>query len=229
MTSVEASLNELISFPIFAQTPKALILDLCSGARILVSNHRDLLYRFGDEATSFGVVLSGAYKLSKPSPLGEDVIVHFSTPGDVIAAFIMAQPKPVYPVSATAMGPSRFLRLPRETFVSHWKKNPDLILRIQSLLSTRMNMLQEQKVMARSPLPQRVAGLLISLIDKTPGTDELTLPLRLTRREIAENLGSSVEAVIRIMSDWSKQGLIQTNDQVIQVLRPDKIIDLMHS
>lgn len=229
MTSVEAAINELISFPIFNQVPKSLVLELCEGGKIITSSHREQLYRCGDFASTFGIVLSGAYKLSKPTPMGDDVIVHFSTPGDVIAAFIMAQPNPIYPVTATAMGPSRFLRLSRDIFLSQWKKNPDLILRIQSLLSTRMNLLQDHKVMARSPLPQRVASLLLSLIDKNSDTKDLTLPLRLTRREIAENLGSSVEAVIRIMSDWSKQGIIQTNDQVIEVLRPDKIVDLMNS
>ncbi len=185
MTSIEAALNELRALPLLQNVPRAEALELCERGEIVTSNHRELLFRCGDTATSFGIVLSGAYKLSRPSPGGEDVIVHFSTPGDVIAAFIMAQPNPIYPVSSIAMGPSRFLKIPRDIYLSRWKKNTDLIFRIQSLLSTRMNLLQDQKAMSRTPLPQRVARMLLSLIDKNSDANDLSLPLPLTRREIA--------------------------------------------
>ncbi|MCB0368426.1 MAG: cyclic nucleotide-binding domain-containing protein, partial [Bdellovibrionales bacterium] len=112
--ALEASLSELLGFSIFEGLSKEQILELCQGGQILTSSHRDVLFPFGREAHFFGIVLSGAYKLTKPSPLGEDVIVHFSTPGDVLAAFIMTQPKPRFPVSAISMGPSRFLKIPKE-------------------------------------------------------------------------------------------------------------------
>lgn len=228
MNALEASISELCGFSIFEGFAKNQILELCQGGGIVSSSHRDLLFQFGDEAFYFGIVLSGAYKLTKPSPVGEDVIVHFSTPGDVIAAFIMAQPKALYPVSAIAMGPSRFLKIPKDNYLTYWKQKPDLIFRVQNLLSSRMNMLQDQKVMFKSPLSQKVALLLLSLLDKQSSHGNASLKLPMTRKEIADNLGASVESVIRIMSDWSKQGIIQTADQQIQVLKVDKIIEHLH-
>lgn len=225
MKALEASMNELMGFPLFAGYNKLQILDLCQGGQIMTSSHRDILFHCGKEAHCFGIVLSGAYKLTKPSPLGEDVIVHFSTPGEALAAFIMAQPRPVYPVSAIAMGPSRFLKIPKENYINSWKSHPDLIFRIQNMLSSRMNMLQDQKVMAKSPLSQKVAMLLINLLDKDTEQGNASIKLPMTRKEIADNLGASVESVIRIMSEWSKQGIIQTADQQIHVLKVDKIIE----
>lgn len=228
MNALEAAMNELFGFPIFVGYDKKQILELCHDGQIVTSNHRDILFHCGKEAHCFGIVLSGAYKLTKPSPLGEDVIVHFSTPGEALAAFIMAQPRPIYPVSAIAMGPSRFLKIPKENYFTHWKQNPDLILRVQNMLSSRMNMLQEQKVMSKSPLSQKVAMLLINLLDKQSENGNASVRLPMTRKEIADNLGASVESVIRIMSDWSKQGIIQTADQQIHVLKVDKIIEHLH-
>ena len=55
----------------------------------------------------------------------------------------------------------------------------------------------------------------------------MTLPLPITRKEIAEACGASVESVIRVMSDWSKQGFINTQDAHIEILRMDKILEIL--
>ncbi len=219
-------MSELLNFKVFEGYCADQLLDLCTSGEIIVSKHKQLLYQMGQKADSFGIVLSGAYKLSRPNPNGEDTIVHFSTPGDIIAAFIMAQPSPIYPVSSYAMGPSRFLKIPREVFLQKWKSQTDLIFKIQGLLSTRIGSLQTQKTLLKAPLSAKIAFLLIDILNKYEG-DESTLPLPLTRKEIADSLGASVESVIRIMSDWSKKGIIETQDQQIKVLKLDKIIEEM--
>ncbi len=224
--ALQAAMSELLNFKVFEGYSADQLLDLCTSGEIIVSKHKQLLYQMGQKADSFGIVLSGAYKLSRPNPNGEDTIVHFSTPGDIIAAFIMAQPSPIYPVSSYAMGPSRFLKIPREVFLQKWKSQTDLIFKIQGLLSTRIGSLQTQKTLLKAPLSAKIAFLLIDILNKYEG-DESTLPLPLTRKEIADSLGASVESVIRIMSDWSKKGIIETQDQQIKVLKLDKIIEEM--
>lgn len=219
-------LTELSGFEIFKKIPKQKLAELVKNSEVVLSEHRDLLYRAGSAASFFGVVLSGAYKLSKLSLSGEDVIVHFSTPGDVLAAFVMAHPNPHYPVSATAMGPSRFLKIPRSNYLEIWKSEPELIFQIQNLLSTRMNILQDQKALQKASLAQKLAALILSLVDKK--SDDLSLSIPLTRKEIAENLGASVESIIRIMSDWSKLGIIQTNEQQIKILKPEKVVSFLN-
>lgn len=225
---LKAALVEAAQFPIFSGLEMKDLENLCSSGQIIISSHRETLFRFGEPAHHFGFVLSGAYKLSRPTPQGDEIIVHFTTPGDFIGAFIMAQEKPSFPVTSTAMGPSRFLRLPRETFLSKWKQYPDLIFKIQSLLASRMGQMHNQKALQKAPLAAKVAALLIDLVDRQPHQDELILPLPLTRKEIADSLGASVESVIRIMSDWSKRGILQTTDQNIRILKPDAIISEMN-
>ncbi|MCB0349979.1 MAG: Crp/Fnr family transcriptional regulator [Bdellovibrionales bacterium] len=223
---LRAALVELSNFQIFSDLDSSTIASLCEGGSVVLSSHREALFEAGAQAKYFGVVLSGAYKLSRPSPNGDDTIIHFSTPGDVVGAFIMAQDNPKFPVTARAMGPSRFLKIPRENYCSRWKERPELIIKIQNLLSNRMTQMHIAKTMQRSTLSAKVAALLIDLVNReTESKDEAILPLPLTRKEIADNLGSSVESVIRVMSEWSKQGLIETNDQHIKILKVDKIIN----
>jgi CRP-like cAMP-binding protein len=226
MTSVEAALGEILRFPIFQGFTKDKILKLTNDAQIVVTHHRETLFRCGEDASCFGLVLSGAYKLIKPGVGGEDTILHFSTPGDVIGAFIMSQEHPVYPLSAISMGPSRFLKIPKENYKIFWMNDAPLIFRVQNILSSRMSALQNQKAANKFPLQQKVAMLLIELLERQPKNGENVLALPLTRKEIADSLGSSVESVIRIMSEWSKLGFIQTNDQQIKIINLDQIIKL---
>jgi len=229
-SSLKAALGEVSNFPIFANLKMSEIEALCAMGEITVTPHRQALFSFGHNANFFGIVLSGAYKLAKPTPNGTETIIYFSTPGDVVAAFIMPQPEPKYPVSAIAMGTSRFLKLPKSTYLNAWMKNPDIILRIQNLLSTRVAQLHNYKVLTKSTLSTKVASLILDILQKTNSQDDdLVLPLPLTRKEIADSLGASVEAVIRVMSDWSKSGIIETKDHQIKVLKLDKIIELINS
>lgn len=222
---LKAALNEISNFKIFAGLDINTIHALCKDGEIATTSHRDTLFKFGEKAGFFGIVLSGAYKLSRPTPGGEDVIMNFATTGDIVAAFIMTQVEPIYPVSAIAMGPSRFLKLSRKIYLERWKNYPDIIFRIQNLLSARMAFFQKQKSLTKAPLSAKVAALLIEILQKNDSKDKLTLSLPLTRKEIADNLGASVESVIRIMSLWSKNNIIETRDHEIAILKLDKLIE----
>lgn len=224
MTAIEGIVTELQGFSFFSDFSREAIRLLCESGHIVINKHHEHVFRFGEEASAFGIVLSGAYKLSRPTSGGEDVIVYFSTPGDVVAAFIMARPNPIYPVSVVAMGPSRMIKIPRSVYINHWVKNHELVTRMQLSLSGRMGLFQDQKALMRAPLSCKIAALLIGLLDKQSDQTNGVLPLPLTRKEIADSLGSSVEAVIRVMSDWSKKGVLETTERHIQILKPEILI-----
>ncbi len=228
LQALKGVLTELKTMPLFQELSILQLEELCADAKVIVANHRERIIQSGEIATHFGVVLSGAYKLSKTTPAGEDSIVYFSAPGDVIAAFVMAQKNPVYPVSVTAMGPSRYLSIPRNNYLTTWKNYSNLIMNIQNLLASRMNQLQNQKALSKANLQIRLASLLMTLVAEKNLEKELIIPIPLTRKEISDSLEVTVESVIRLMSDWSKRELITTTDHVITILQPDQIIQIMN-
>jgi CRP-like cAMP-binding protein len=225
--NIHTFIPELGSLPLFRGVSQEQISKLCESATIQVTRHREALFHAGDRALSFGIVLGGAFKLTRRSPMGEDVIMHFVTAGDIVAALVMPMPSSTYPVSAISIGPSRFLKIPRDNYIQTWSQHHEILFRIQSLVATRMRNLHDQKVLSRAPLTQKVAALLLNLFEKRNGEKETSLPIPLTRKEIADSLGSSVESVIRVMSEWSKAGMIQTTDRYIQVLCPEKIVEIL--
>lgn len=224
--SVGACLPEIQSFSLFQGQTKESLQSLCLGASIEVNSHREECFVLGESASHFGLVLSGAYKLVRVSSEGTETILYFATPGDLVGTLVMNKAKPTYPVTSVAMGPSRMLKIPRSTYIERWLAYPQLILEIQSALSQRMSQLQMQKSMLKAPLSVKVAQLLIEISERESKSSETNyLPLPITRREIAESLGASVESVIRVMSDWSKNKIIETKDQRINLLRFDKLLE----
>lgn len=219
-------IQQVQELPLFRGRPSAEIERLLTGARPTEVQHRECLYAMGDRAETFAVVLRGAFKLVKPTLEGSDMIVFFATPGDVIAGLVMATPS-TYPVSAVAMGPSTVLKIPRQTFVESWTANTSIQESMRAMLFSRMSLMHEQKALLKAPLAQKISREIVSLIDRYSGQGEAILPIPITRQEIADAVGASVESVIRVMSEWSRNGYIKTTDQVIHVSRMDKIVEIM--
>lgn len=226
--ALSSALIELLAFPIFKEFSLEKLEILCANSEIFICKHRQVIFEYGEPAFKFGIVLGGAFKLSRPTITGEDSIMHFSSPGDIIGAFIMAQPQPKYPVTTAAMGPSRLLAVPKENYIQSWKKDSDLIFKIQNLISSRMSQFQAQKAMQKSPIPARIAELLLQLSNRS-SSHEYKLDIPLTRKEIADSLGVTIESVIRVMSEWSKSGLIDTTEQMITINKPEKLIEFLKS
>lgn len=189
--------------------------------------HRNKLYTAGESAESFALVLTGAFKLVRPTPRGEDAIMYFAIPGDVIGGLVMLKPNAQYPVSAVALGNSTVIVLPRAIYKNAWMQSSKIQTKLNSLLYTRMSSLQDEKANTKLPLQRRVAALLVNILDRYPQTSESKLPIPLTRQEIADAVGASVESVIRCMSEMSQDGILRTEDKHIEILRTDKIAELL--
>lgn len=201
---------------------------LLEGATLKKLSHRDVVYRAGDEANSFAVVLDGALKLVKQTASGEDVIVFFASPGDTVATLLMSSEKSVYPVTAVAMGPAQVITIPKRTFNALWTKDQVIMGKINAILFARFSEMQEQKIFVKAPLAIRLARQIVSLIERFSGDSGAVLPIPLTRQEFADAVGSSVESVIRIMSEWSQQGILKTSDRHIEVIRMDRIAEIIN-
>lgn len=106
------------------------------------------------------------------------------------------------------MGPSEVISIPKSTFSFFWKNNLDLMNRMNSILYQRMSTIQDDKMLFSSPLRNRIALLLLRHLEQVNGTSMQSLSLPLTRQEIADSLNVTVESVIRIMSEWTEEGIL---------------------
>lgn len=209
----DSDLVELSTHSFFEGFSPAELRPLISGAVIKRYKHRDFLFFAGQAAECFSLILDGAVKLIRPTPKGDDVIVHFALKGDPIAVVLMNLPDgATYPVSAKSMGPSRMLTIPKSTYQRVWRTNVPLQDRINTIVFQRMNLLHEDKSSFSSPLRVRLAKLLIRHLEQSDMDQPMKMSLSLTRQELADSLGVAVESVIRTMRDWVEDGTVSPRD-----------------
>lgn len=174
----------------------------------------DVLWGAGDPAETLTLVVSGRVKIVRHGA-GGDVILEIFSRGESVGAVAVYNRMP-YPASAIAMEPSAILCVP----ASHWfdllERHPDLSRRL-ILELTRLNMSLARKVeeMRGQRVEVRIAQLFLGLAERSGReTSEGTeIPVALSRQEVAELVGTTVESAIRTLSRWNREGLLVTGER----------------
>jgi CRP-like cAMP-binding protein len=81
-------------------------------------------------------------------------------------------------------------------------------------------------VLSAGAVEARLAALLVNLADRFGDIDDdavLRVPLVLTRSELASCISSTMETVIRTMSRWDSDGIVETYDQGFIIRSPDRL------
>jgi CRP/FNR family transcriptional regulator len=125
-----------------------------------------------------------------------------------------------FPASAEAMEDVKVICISRKDLFAVMESHPALSLAIISYFSDRLRNAHETfRDIATERVEIRIASLLLKLSEKA-GTDvegfkKLDFPL--TRQEIAEMVGTTVETAIRTMSKFQKAGIIRSSDGRVMI------------
>lgn len=180
----------------------------------------------GDPSSWLGVVLEGRVKMIKHSEAGKDVALDVLSPGEMLGEVAAFNGKP-YPATAQAMEPTVVASIHRDDFLRLLKQYPALALRVIEELGRRLREAQETiKSMAVDRVERRIARILLKLAATTGSLNEegIVIEMPLTRQDIAEMAGTTVETAIRTMSKFRKKGLVQTKQGRVIILDPHQLV-----
>ncbi|MBC7247409.1 MAG: Crp/Fnr family transcriptional regulator [Actinobacteria bacterium] len=176
------------------------------------------------------VVVKGEVKLLKQTEDGREMIVEMAYPGEIFGEEAIFDGQP-YPMTAQALDDVEVLSISRSDFFAFLRDNPDLALEIITELGTRLREAQNTiRALAMERVEWRIARVLLMLSRKagTAGKDGVSIDLPLTRQDIADMAATTVETAIRVLSNFKKLGLVDTDKGRI-VLRDRKKLEDMVS
>jgi len=171
-----------------------------------------LLFSEGDPSDHLYTIVNGRVKVFKTTPRGTDVILEIFGAGDPVGAVAVYESRP-YPASAMALEPTGCLLIPRQSFFALLETHPTMVRGLLVGLSHRLveltNRLSE---LSGGRIEARLARFFLKLgRDMGQQRPEGTfIPLVLSRQELADMIGTTIETSIRIMSRWGKQDLLRT-------------------
>lgn len=188
-------------------------------------NKGDSLFHEGDPSDELFVVVQGRVKVHKITPSGRDVILELFGAGDPIGAVAVYEEQP-YPASATAITDCVCLAFASAGFFALLAESPTLVRGLLIGLTWRlMDLTNRLTDLTGGKIEPRMARLFVKLMEDRgrPEGEGIFIPLTLSRQELADLTGTTIETCIRIMSRWGKEHLVLTEDEGFRVLDPEAL------
>jgi len=173
----------------------------------------------GDPSDKFYLVAEGSVKVLKHTMMGKDIILEIMSPGDIFGGVAVLDKKP-FPASAQAMESTTIIWISRQNLLKIMEEYPTLKLEIVKYFSDKLRDAHEMlKNIATERVEKRIAALLLKLSEKIGVDDDgfRKIDFPLTRQEISEMVGTTVETCIRTMSKLQKSGIIKSSNGRISI------------
>ena len=189
---------------------------------------KDDIFNEGDAPEWFYIVATGKIKITKISQDGKEIILEIISPNEIFGGVAVLRNFP-YPANAVAMEDSEVVKISRKNLMRLIDRFPNLMYLIALHLGDRMKSSYDSlKNIALDRVEARIAALLLKLANKIGlETEEgLVIDMRLTKQDVADMVGTTVETSIRTFSKFKKQGLVADADGKIIIKDKEGLSEL---
>lgn len=169
----------------------------------------DYLWRAGDPAEQLTIIVKGRVKIVTHGDTGDTILELFEE-GEPVGAIAVYNYMP-YPASAICMEPVSLLSVPRRDYFELLDRNPDFARAIiRELTKLVVGMARKLQEMRGQKVDARIAQLFLTLAERLgkEGKKGIEIPIQLTRQEVADLVGTTVESAIRVLSRWGREGIL---------------------
>ncbi len=180
----------------------------------------EYIYLAGDAATRLYVVAHGKVKLLRHTLTGQDVVLSLLIQGDFFGNLPVLG-ETAHPDTAQAHTAGCILTITGEDFQKILERYPQVSLALLEIVSTRLREAREAiHQLSASPVESRLAATLLKLADRL-GEEQngrVLIQLPLSRQDLADMTGATVETVSRIMSQFRREKLIDSGRRWIAIV-----------
>jgi CRP-like cAMP-binding protein len=170
------------------------------------------MFHEGDPSDELYTVVTGRVKVVKTTPRGADVILEIFGPGDPVGAVAVYESRP-YPATAVTLEPTTCVLVPRQQFFALLETHPTMVRGLLVGLTHRLVELTNRLAeLSGGRVEARLARFFLKLATDIGQSraDGIFVPLPLSRQELADMIGTTIETSIRIMSRWGKDNVVLT-------------------
>jgi len=175
----------------------------------------------GDPIESIIYVHKGLIKLHKRISENQSQIISIAKPFNFVG-LLSVFTKTEFFYSITAIEDSSVCFIKKDCVLGEIETNGKFALDIIRRMSRITDDILESKfALSKKNLRGRIAHILLDFSENIYKTNEFELPV--SRREIAELIDMRTENVIRIFSEFRKDGIIKINGHMIEIINPEML------
>jgi CRP/FNR family transcriptional regulator, nitrogen oxide reductase regulator len=185
------------------------------------------IFREGDAVRMVVVLVSGQVKMTQQSPSGEEIILSVKGGGKVVGTLGFPAGNKHF-LTARTLDPCVVLAWDVRIFEKLEEQFAGLRRNAMYILAEGLKTIEERFLeLATEQVGLRLARMLTRLLEQNDLAGRGTLDL--SREELAQMLGTTLFTVGRLLSEWEKRGLVQTQRKAVLVKNPRALIALAES
>lgn len=186
----------------------------------------DTIYDEGNRINGFYCLVKGIIKIFKTGFDGKDQIIRFAKPGDIMG-FRSTITGELACTTTKVIEDAAVCFVPGDLVKSFVKSNGEFAMDLLELACNELGEANDYITdIAQKTVRERLAEVLIHLKWTFNLDSENFLQISLTREELANIVGTATESVIRLLSEFKQDKLIELHGRKIKILDESKLIKI---
>lgn len=177
-----------------------------------------IIYREGSRLTGFFCVTRGIVKIFKTGIDGKEQIIRFAKKGEIIAYRSLLSQE-LACTTAKVIDEAALCHIPYQTLLyliqSNWQFSHHMLQIVCHELRQANDYITD---IAQKTVRERLAEVLLLLKENFDLDNQNTLQISLTREELANMVGTATESVIRLLSEFKNDKIIELQGRKIKFL-----------
>jgi len=175
---------------------------------------KELVFSQGDAASRVYSLSVGVVRIHKLLPDGRRQVVGFALPGDFLGLTVQDH----HALTAEAIEPSALCAFPRGPFRQLVDGNIAALRRMNAIVTQELAAAHERMMMlGRYSADEKMAAFLLSWRARQRMQGLRNVPLPMSRRDIADYLGLTIETVSRTFTRLEKSGVIEITPGAVRI------------
>ncbi|MEX6687271.1 Crp/Fnr family transcriptional regulator [Danxiaibacter flavus] len=181
------------------------------------------IFSEGDDVKGIYFIYSGAVKIHKQWSDEKDMIIRFSSAGDILGHRGLGGANK-YPVSATALDTTKACFITNQFLETLLRSNHDLTYKLMHFYASELQKAEQRmRNLAHMDVKGRIAETLLDLKKVFGLNDDGFIGVVITRQDIASYAGTTYETVFKLFNDLTSEGVIVTEGKSIRVINEEKL------
>lgn len=195
--------------------------NLSKKSPVAVYNKKQVVFNEGDMPHFLFFLNKGKIKTYKTHEDGKEYITDIASDGDFFGHIALFENRP-YKDSTLVLEKSEVCKIPKEDFLALLYKNRDVANQFIKMLSNKIEGQETQLLrLAYDSVRKRTAEVILNLKKESSQKIDGKTALQITREDLGKIVGTSTESVIRCLSDFKDEGLVDIKGREIIVLNKE--------
>lgn len=182
-----------------------------------------ILYEEGNRITGIFCINKGILKVYKTGIEGKEQIIKFAKPGEVIGYRSVINSEPAC-TSVKILEDAVLCHINSQDLYHLLRENSEFAIELLQIACKELGEANNYITdIAQKSVRERLAEILLHLKDEFGLNKDDIINIALTREELANIIGTATESVIRLLSEFKNEGIIELQGRKIKLLDLNKL------